>query len=57
MKLVLKKLVGLHHLTFEQLCSILAAVEATLNRQPLLLIDYSSPEGVASITSAYLLFS
>lgn len=45
MKVLLKKIVGPHHLTFEELSTVLVEAEAVLNSHPLLPLDASSPEG------------
>ena len=46
MKIVLKKIAGPHHLTFEQFCTVLTAAECTLNSRPLLPVDSTSPDGM-----------
>ena len=40
MKMVVKKIAGPHHLTFEQLCTVRTAAECTINSRPLLPVDY-----------------
>ena len=53
MKIVFKKIAGPHHLTFEQLCTVLTA--ATLNRRPLLPLDSTSPDGMSPLTPGHFL--
>ena len=55
MKMVLKKIAGPHHLTFEQLCAVLTAAECTLNSRPLLPVDSTSPDGMSPLTPGHFL--
>ena len=55
MKMVLKKIAGPHHLTFEQLCTVLTAAECTLNSRPLLPVDSTSPDGMSPLTPGHFL--
>ena len=55
MKIQLRKLVGPHRLTYPQLNSIIAEVEATLNSCPLLPIEVDPQEGPQVITPRHFL--
>ena len=55
MKMVLKKIAGPHHLTFQQLCTVLTAAECTLNSRPLLPVDSTSPDGMSPLTPGHFL--
>ncbi len=55
MKTLLRNLVGDHHLTFEELATVLAEVEATLNSRPLLPVHSTSPDGSDVITAGHFL--
>ena len=55
MKVLLKKVVGKHKLTFEELSTVLAEAEATLNSRSLIPIDSTSPDGVSALTPGHFL--
>ncbi len=53
MKTLLRKHVRDHRLTFEELTTVLAEVEATLNSQPLLPVHSTSPDGSDLLTAGH----
>ena len=55
MKVLLKKVVGKHKLTFAELSTMLAEAEATLNSRSLIPIDSTSPDGVSALTPGHFL--
>lgn len=55
MKTLLKKIVGGHRLTFEELSTVLAEAEATLNSRPLSPVYSTSPEGTTTITAGHFI--
>ena len=55
MKVQLRKLVGPHKLTFEQLNTVLIEVESILNSRPLIPLDLDSTEGPRSLTPGHFL--
>ena len=55
MKILLRKTVGLHLLTFEELSTVLADVKSTLNSRPLIALDFSSTDGCATLTPGHFL--
>ena len=54
-KTLLRKLVGNHRLTFEELTTVLTEVEATLNSRPLLPVHSTSSDGSDVITAGHFL--
>ena len=55
MKTHLYKVVGHHRLTQEELLTILADIEATMNSRPLVPVDSSATEGVSVLTPGHFL--
>ena len=55
MKDLLRKNIGPHNLTFEELNTILVEAEATLNSRPLTAVDSHSPDGASSLTPGHFL--
>ncbi len=55
MKVLLNKIVGHHHLTFEELSTTLVGVEATLNSRPLLPTDSTPEDGIGPLTPGHFL--
>ena len=55
MKLILHKSIGSHHLTFEELTTVLTEAEATLNSRPLLATDSTPDDGVPLLTPGHFL--
>ena len=55
MKAILKKVAGSHRLTYEELSTLLAEAEATLNSKPLTPQDSMSPDGVPPLTPGHFL--
>ena len=55
MKGLLRKIVGSHHLTYEELNTIIIEAEATLNSRPLLTSDSLSEDGVPSLSPGHFL--
>ena len=51
----LRKVVGTHHLTFEELTTVLAEAEATMNSRPLLPMDSTPADGVPTLTPGHFL--
>ncbi len=55
MKTLLKKIVGSHHLSFEELSTILTEAEATLNSRPLIPMDSTPLDGSCTLTPGHFL--
>ena len=55
MKRLLRKVVGTHRLTFEELTTVLAEAEATMNSRPLLPMDSTPDDGVPALTPGHFL--
>ena len=55
MKAVLRKLLSSQVLTFEELATVLAEAEATLNSRPLLPLDSTETDGLSALTPGHLL--
>ena len=55
MKLLLRKYVGYHHLSFEELSTVLTEVEATLNSRPLMPVHSTTPDGSEILTAGHFL--
>ena len=54
MKMVLKKIAGPHHLTFEQLCTVLTAAECII-ADHFLPVGSTSPDGMSPLTPGHFL--
>ena len=55
MKTLLRKTIGTHNLTFEELSTVLVEVEATLNSRPLHPLDSTSPDGLSPLTPGHFI--
>ena len=55
MKTLLRKTIGSHHLTYEELTTVLIEAEATLNSRPLLSADSTPDDGVPPLTPGHFL--
>ena len=55
MKMLLRKMIGPHHLTYEELNTILIEAEATLNSRPLLPAHSTTPDGLDILTAGHFL--
>ncbi len=55
MKTLLNKIVGPHHLYFEELSTILVGIEATMNSRPLLPADSTPEDGSTVLTPGHFL--
>ena len=54
-KLLLKKLIGAHKLTFEELYTILTSVESSLNSRPILPLDSTPTDGSCALTPGHFI--
>ena len=55
MKTLLKKIVGSHHLSFEELSTVLIEAEATLNSHPLMPVDSTPSDGTPILIPGHFL--
>ena len=55
MKLLLRKRVRYHHLSFEELSSVLTEMEATFNSRPLKPVHSTTPDGYEILTAGHFL--
>lgn len=55
MKTLLRKTIGTHSLTFEELTTVLAEAEAILNSRPLLPLDAPSDDGISPLTPGHFI--
>ena len=55
MKRLMRKIVGVHQLTFEELNTVTTEAEATLNSRPLLPVDSLPDDGVPVLTPGHFL--
>ena len=54
-KSLLRKIIGMHPLTLDELITVVTEIEATLNSRPLVPLDLSSSDGVQAFTPAHFL--
>ena len=57
MKTLLKKFIGSHHLSFEELTTVLIEAEATLNSRPLMPVDSTPADGTPILTPGHYMHS
>ena len=55
MNTLLKKIVGSHHLSLEELSTMLIKAEATFNRRPLMPVDSTPSDGTPILTPGHFL--